>query len=122
MNDMRKLLNELADEPWGMDDDGPDHGRDARRLGKKLLAQLAEYGKNGLPEVYAEAGEYLHDMYPDLPWDPEGTLIALEWMLQRPELKQINKDWIENIGFNIQAELQGAWRETNELLQDGDRE
>lgn len=74
----------------------------ADRAWEKLLG----YAKDGLPAVYKNIGEYLHDFYPDLPWDGPNGLIATNLLLEKP---QEDFDRIQKaFDFDMRAELKEA--------------
>jgi len=51
-------------------------------MAQKALDRLEEVIRgDGLPAVYSTFEEYLVDWSMDLPWDPEGRIRALRWLL-----------------------------------------
>lgn len=87
----------------------------AKELAHKLLTQLEKYGKK-LPEVYKDVNDYLYDMYPDLPWDPVGTEIALKELIAHPKMKEVNALWLQNHKFDMLKELKKSLVDTQKEM------
>lgn len=83
----------------------------AERLGFMALMELKELSEIGLPDCYNSIQDYLFDFWPNLPWDEEGRIKAIGYVLNSKEFTEINKTIKEVWDFDFAAELKAGLEE-----------
>jgi hypothetical protein len=90
----------------------PTVAKRARRMADNAVKQLEVWCKSGLPECYKTLeNDALCDWYPDLPWEPEGLVIAAKHIIgNHGEVLDLVQ---EKFQFDMRADLQKAIQEAS---------
>jgi hypothetical protein len=78
-------------------------------LADKAAEQVRKYTLEGLPSCYKNVQEWLYDFYPDLPWDKDGSIAAINHILQNH--KSVLVSFEKKFNFDLEDDLQKAIQE-----------
>jgi hypothetical protein len=75
------------------------------------IRKLQDVANLGLMDCYESFERSLADLYPDLPWNPEGMAEAVRLILADGRFPAIRDQILALHGFDLGAELEAALRE-----------
>jgi hypothetical protein len=81
-------------------------------MAERAILNLREVVRRGLPDCYDDFEDFLHDFWPDLPWNDAGLIAVVTIMLADRRIVAISigiaQDWGIEMGDELRAGMQEA--------------
>lgn len=75
------------------------------QFAKRRLKDLQVIARVGLDPAYANPEEWLHDFWPDFPWDKRSCDATIKHLRANPKWPELARALEAKIGYDVDAEL-----------------